>query len=125
MEKFKRIVQKTSERLYEDERLRSNLTDREAEWVLDWASKVIETRINAATDELTASQIAQNESERVREFLTMLNGFAKQSNSPSLVDSVLALQPKLAQGRDFSREETFYLLAALANAVWQIRTVEE
>ncbi len=53
-----RIAEKVSEGLYEDERLRSNLTDSEAEIVYKWASDWITAQVDAAADESAANETA-------------------------------------------------------------------
>src|SRR5574341_946037 len=121
MGQFAKIVQNASAALLEDERLRSNMTDGEAKIVMDWALGWIESRVNAAPDETNAKQVAQRELTHVREMCAALNGLAKQSGVPDLFDAVRGLNASLTRGRDFSREELFYLLAALTNAAWQIR----
>ncbi len=122
MGQIDQVIESASEKLLEDERLRSNMTDRESKMVMDWALGWMETKINAARDETGAKRVAQRELSRVRGMLSVINGLAKQSAVPVLSDSVHALEPALKRGRDFTREEVFYLLIALANAAWRART---
>ena len=117
-----RIAESATEALYEDERLRSNLTDTEANVVLKWASDWLTAQVSAASDATAAQQIAQNETARLRPFLTALNALGKQGPELDLAKAVAATAPGLGD-TTFTREEILTLLITLAGAAWQLRKV--
>jgi hypothetical protein len=124
MGQFDKIVQSASESLLDDERLRSNLTDSEAKTVLDWALTWLETQINAARDEVSAKQIAQNELARLHQTLSVINALAKKPGPPRLSDAVAAIDASLKGSKAFTREEIFTLLTALTSAAWKMRAAK-
>jgi hypothetical protein len=115
-----RVAESVSEALYEDERLRSNLTDEQANLVLKWASNWLTEQISKARDEAAAQKIAQVESARVRSALAALNALSKKSGDITLCDGITALEPVLCGDRAFNREEVLTLLTALTSAAWQL-----
>lgn len=134
-----RIAESAAESLYEDERLRSNLTDREASIVLKWATDWLSESVNALGDDALAQSVAQSEIARVRTALVAFNALGKQSNAPRLgaafnaarealsgtphlASAVRVLEPMLASGQPFTREEIFSLLTTLVRAAWQLRS---
>lgn len=121
MAQFDKIAQSAAESLYEDERLRSNMTDGEAKVVLDWALGWISSQVNAGRDEASAKQIAQSELARVRQTVNAINALAKQPSPLRLSDAIAALDASLPSNRAFSREEIFSLLTVLTSATWQMR----
>jgi hypothetical protein len=121
MAQFDKIAQSAAESLYEDERLRSNMTDGEAKVVLDWALGWISSQVNAGRDEASAKQIAQSELARVRQTVNAINALAKQPGPLRLSDAIAALDASLPSNRAFSREEIFSLLTVLTSATWQMR----
>jgi hypothetical protein len=125
MAKYDQVVRNASESLLEDERLRSNLTDREAKIVLeDWALEWLETRINTARSEASAKQIAKNELARVRAVVSAINALAKKPGALRLAESVGALEESLRASPAYTREEIFALLAALTSAAWKLRATK-
>ena len=121
MAKFDKIISSTVEKLYADERLRSNLVDAEASSILGWGASWIETQITGARDEKAAQQIAQSELARVRAAIGALNALAKNPGAPCLGDAVAALDASLKGGKPFTRDETWQLLVALTSAAWKLR----
>ncbi len=115
-----RVAESASEALYEDERLRSNLTDSEANVVLTWATDWLTEQVNAASDATKAQQIAQREAARVRAALSAFNALGKQGTSLNLAEALAAVAPVLESDPPFTREEIFTLLTALTSAAWQL-----
>ncbi len=116
-----RAAETAAEALYEDERLRSNLADGEANIVLKWATDWITEHVNAASDDATAQKIAQSEVARVRAALSTFNALGKQTADLRLAPAVSTLEPVLRGNRPLTREEIFSLLTALTTAAWQLR----
>jgi transposase-like protein len=73
MSTFESIVQRAAEQLMENERLRSNLTDDEANTLLDWAIEWLESQVDKSPDEVTARQAAQAEVARLRPAMQEIN----------------------------------------------------
>ncbi len=117
-----RIAEKASESLYEDEALRSNLTDHEAQLVLKWATDWIAGRVSAAQDEASAERIVAAETARVRAALKVLNSLGKGKGATSLVRMISALEPVLNSGQPFSREEVLALATDFATFAWTLRS---
>lgn len=97
MGQFDSIIQRTVEKLYEDERLRSHLTDDEAKTVLGWAEQWLTTQISSAHDSNAATQIAQNEFARVRQAVSAMNTLAAKPGALNLADAVSAINPLAAK----------------------------
>ena len=125
MPQFDGIIQNAVEKLYEDERLRSNLIDSEAKVVLDWASGWVADRVRAARDETAAKQIVQGELARVRQAATALNALAKKPGALRLADAVAALEPSMQAQGAMSREQVLKLATELASAMWTLRAHSE
>ncbi len=115
-----RIAESATESLYEDERLRSNLTDREADVVLKWAADWLTAQVSAASDVTAAQQIAQRETVRLRALLAAFNALGKQGPELNLATAVAAIEPRLVDAIPFTREEIFTLLTALTGTAWQL-----
>ncbi len=116
-----RAVERASESLYEDERLRSNLTDAEAEVILTWATDWLADRASAARDEAGAQRIVQAETPRVRAALAAMNDAVAGSSAPTLAQAIAMLEPTLTGDKPFTREELLTLLSSLAGAAWKAR----
>jgi hypothetical protein len=82
MSKFKSVVQGAAERLLEDEGLRSNLTDDEANILINWAIEWLESRVDPARDQAAARQAAQAEIGRLRPALQEINRRLAASETP-------------------------------------------
>jgi hypothetical protein len=121
MAPYEKIVQRATESLYADERLRSNLTDDEAKVVLGWAAGRIADQINFAPDGTSATQIARDESTRVRQVLTALNTLAKKPGALRFADAMAALEPVIQVRQAMPREQILKLATELASAVWTLR----
>jgi len=118
---FENVIQRAAEKLYEDERLRSNLTDSEAKVVLDWATGWINERVSAARDEASAKQIAQGELGRVRQTVSAMNALAAKPGTLRLADAIATLDAALSAKQAYTREEVFALITALTSAAWKLR----
>jgi hypothetical protein len=92
---FEKTIQRTTEPLYEDEQLRSNLADDEARVVLDWAARWIEEQVGLAKDETSARQVAQRALARVRPVINAINALAAQPGEFRLSNAVAAIEPAL------------------------------
>ncbi len=73
MGRFSSIAQSAAEQLLEDGELRSNLTDDEANILIDWAIKWLEGQVDKAPDEAAARQMAKDERGRLRKALQEVN----------------------------------------------------
>ena len=116
-----RVAERASENLYEDESLRSNLTDEQAEIVLRWASDWISESAGAAKDDAAAAQIVAKESARVRAVIKALNKLAA-GPTPTLAKAVDTLGAGLAGGKPFALEEVLTLSTTIATAAWKLRS---
>ncbi len=122
MPQFDKIIQNTAEKLYEDERLRSNLTDGEAKIVLDWAAGWITAQVSAARDETAAKQVAQTELARVQQTTTALNALAAKDATPRLADALAAIDAGSVQASaTLTREQVLALATTLATSLWTLR----
>ncbi len=121
MPQFDKIVQNAVEKLYEDERLRSNLTDGEAKIVLDWAAGWLADQANAARDETSARQIVQNELARVRQTANALNALAAKDATPRLADAIAAVDGGVQPSATLTREQVLSLATTVARALWSLR----
>jgi transposase-like protein len=81
---FESIVQRAAEQLMENERLRSNLTDDEANTLLDWAIEWLESQVDKSPDEATARQAAQAEVARLRPAMQEINRQLAAGKTPSV-----------------------------------------
>ncbi len=116
-----RIAENAVESLYGDERLRSNLTDAEANIVLKWATDWLAEHVSAASDDATAEKVAKTETARVRSAVSALNALGKQTADLKFAPAVSTLEPILRGSKPFTREEIFSLLTALTSAAWNLR----
>ncbi len=114
------ILRQAVESLMEDERLRSNLTDQEAEVVLNWASSWLEKRILSASEE-KVEEVASKEKKRVRNLLISLNNLLLYSHSPTLSMAVGLVEKHLNEGVPFSTKEILELITELAGIIWERR----
>jgi len=100
--KYKKIVQGVAERLMEDERLRANLSDDEANLVINWAVGWLESQVAQASDEASARQVAQAEAARLRPAMLKINdtlpsGAGAFSAGKSDPDRQAAIKRQIAQ----------------------------
>ncbi len=110
-----RIAERASESLYEDEKLRSNLTDTQAETVLGWASDWLDKQVNAAPNDAAAQKIAQTQGQKVRKIVSALNSLARNGDFTT-DQGMTALEPLLKRDKSFSRDELVSLLDKLTNS---------
>ena len=86
---FDSVIQSAAERLLEDEVLRSNLTDDEANVLFNWAIEWLEGRVSQSRDEAAARQAAQVEMARLRPALREINRQLAAGETPD-VDTLLS-----------------------------------
>lgn len=122
MEPFAQTIQRTAERLYEDEKLRANLQDDEAKIVLGWAEDWLAAKISAAGDENQAKQIAQDEWTRVRQAVTTINTLAAKPGALKLSDMVATFEPPMQAMSASSRAQMFQMLTGVISALWRAQT---
>ncbi len=84
MGKFESVVQRAAEQLVENEGLRSNLTDDEANTLLDWAIEWLESQVEKSPDEAAARQAAQAEVGRLRPALQEINRQLAAGKTPTV-----------------------------------------
>ncbi len=109
-----RIAERASESLYEDEKLRSNLTDAQAETVLNWASDWLATQVCAASNDAAAQKIAQARVQQVRKIVSAVNALAGKGTFTQ-EQGMAALEPLVKRDKTYSRDELLSLLGKLAN----------
>jgi hypothetical protein len=80
---YEKVVQGAAEKLLEDERLRANLDDEEANLLVNWAIEWLEGSVTKARDEATARQIAQKEATRLRPAMQKINDTLSESKTSS------------------------------------------
>ncbi len=114
------ILRLAVESLMEDERLRSNLTDYEAEVVMNWANNWLERKILSVPEE-KVEEVARKEKERVRNLLISLNNMLLYSRSPTLSMAVGLVEKHLNEGVPFSTKEILELVTELAGIIWERR----
>jgi hypothetical protein len=119
MELVEAIIQRTVEKLYEDEHLRSNLNDDEAKVVLGWAEDWLTAQIGAAEDENRARQIAQNEWARVRHAVSTMNALAAQPGALRLSEAVAAFEPQMQGTATWPRTTVLQLLTEFITTLWR------
>ena len=90
MNKYENIVQGAVERLLEDERLRSSLSDDEANLLVNWAIRWLEQRVSTARDEVAARQIVQTEIARLRPCMSKVNDLLADDRAPTLAHAAKA-----------------------------------
>lgn len=119
MEPFEKTIRRVSERLYEDEKLRANLADDEAQVVLGWAEEWLTNKIGAATDENQAQQIAQDELTRVRQAVTTINALAAKPGALKLSEVVAAFEPQMQAMTATPRAQVFKMLTQVISVMWR------
>lgn len=114
------VAQPAAENLYEDERLRSNLSDSEASIVLNWAVQWIQGRLKEIVNDKTAAVVLQNETKRVRQAIASFNELAQKPGMIKLADAVNVLEPPL-QAQSLDRDQVFRLLTEMTSITWKLR----
>lgn len=116
MAQFDRLVQGASERLYGDERLRSNLTDKEANTVLGWAAEWIGKQVAALSDEDAAKHVAESELDRVRRAVAALNDLAGGGAAVRMDEAMRAVAASAKAESALTPEQVLQLASKLATA---------
>jgi hypothetical protein len=91
MSTFENVIQSAAEKLMEDERLRANLTDDEANILVNWALEWLEGCVTKARDEAAARQAAQAEISRLRPAMQKISDLLVSDKAPALPAAVKAL----------------------------------
>jgi hypothetical protein len=89
--KFEKTVQNAAEKLMEDERLRSNLDDSEANLLVNWAIGWVRQRVSVSGDQAAAQQVQQAELARLRPTMSSINALLADGKTPNLVSATQAL----------------------------------
>jgi hypothetical protein len=85
MSTYEKLVQSAAEKLMEDERLRTNLADDEAQLLVNWAIAWLQDHIARARDESAARQVAQAETTRLRSAMQRINDVLAEGKTPALI----------------------------------------
>ena len=110
-----KTIESAAESLYGDERLRSNLTDKEAKVILDWAVRQMEARAKAMSADANAPKmISPAEFDRVREVVMAINAAARKPDHRPLAQLVAEIVPTLTDSKVLTREEVNSLVKVLA-----------
>ncbi len=112
---FDNIAEKAVEQLYEDESLRSNLTDDQAAKVAEWTAKWARGRLDAAADEPDARQIMKLALAQVRPVIKGVNAFAARGGKWNVSEVLAALEPVLKSNKELPPTQVAELIAALAS----------
>jgi len=108
---YDNVLQSVVEPLMEDERLRSNLQDEEAQITMEWAIHYLGAQINTARDAADAQQIGHRELARVRDVMLAINQRAQEN--PAAVPKILAtMRAALVQRQSPSPAQIEQMLSA-------------
>ncbi len=122
MAQFDQLLKPAVEKLYEDERLRSNLTDSEAKVILDWAANWLTKQASAAQDEASAKKVIESELARVRTSALALNTLAKKPGALTLAEAIAAVEPPgPASQLALPRDQLFALVTQWLSARWKLK----
>jgi len=113
-------LRKTIESIMEDERLRSNFTDHEAQVVLGWATHWLEKKILEAPEE-EVEEIATREKEKVKNLISSLNNMLLYTRLPTMALAMGLVEKHLTQGVPFSTREILEWITTLAELIWEKR----
>jgi hypothetical protein len=119
-DQLEKAIQSVVEGLYEDESLRSNMSDSESKIVLKWAATWIDSQLRSVADKVQVSQATQSELARIKGALKSFNALAARGGELHLADAISVFESPL-HVQSFQRDEIFRLLTALTSAVWEMR----
>ena len=119
-DQIEKTIQYAVESLYDDESLRSNMSDSESKIVLKWAASWIGSQLRSAADNAQASAVMQSELARVKGALKSFNALAARGGELRLADAISEFESPL-HAQSFQRDEIFKLLTVLTTAVWEMR----
>ncbi len=127
-----KTVESAAEGLYGDERLRSNLTDDEANLVLNWAVGWLEKRANVPAPGLamgsktpTAKRVSQASIDQVRQVVSSINGAARAPGTPRLDTTIPEILRPVVGDKPLTRQEVLKLLTVLAQTLWEMRAPQK
>ena len=115
MGKHEQVVQSAAEKLLEDERLRGNLTDDEANLLVNWAIERLESRVDRAQDETTARATAQAEVARLRPAMSKINALLAAGKTPTTADVAQALGLRASRATAHGRLDRKSLIQTLTS----------
>ena len=122
MAQFDQLLKSAMEKLYEDEQLRSNLTDSEAKVILDWAAHWVTQQVSAAQDEASAKKVIAREFARVRASAYALNTLAKKPGALTLAEAIAAVEPPgPSSAAALPRDQLFALVTQWLSARWKLQ----
>jgi hypothetical protein len=122
MSTFENIVQGAAEKLMEDERLRANLTDDEANVLINWAIEWLEGHMAKASNEAAARQAVQAEVNRLRPAMQKINDLLVGDQVPvwSAAIKALGLSPaQTAAGKALDRIALIRSLTEQLTQAWR------
>jgi hypothetical protein len=91
MGRYDGVVESAVEKILEDERLRGNLTDDEANLLVNWAVGWLENCVAGARDETAARAAALAEVARLRPAMSKINALLEAGKTPTAADVAQAL----------------------------------
>jgi hypothetical protein len=118
MSAYEKVVQGAAERLLEDEGLRSNLTDDEANILTNWAIEWLEGRVGKASNQAMARQAAQAEMERLRPALQEINNRLAAGETPDASVSSRLSSSEAVPGASPDRKTLIRSLIAQKVEAW-------
>lgn len=124
MGKYESVVQSAAEKLLEDERLRGNLTDDEANLLFNWAVEWLESRVDRAHDGTAARATAQAEAARLRLAISKINALLIAGKTPTAADVAPALglpTPKTTAQGVLDRKSLIQILTFQLAEEWSKR----
>lgn len=125
-----KTVESAAEGLFGDEWLRSNLTDDEANLVLNWAVGWLEKRATApapapglamGSKSPAAKRVSQANIDQVRQVISAINGIARAPGTPRLETAVPEVARPVVGDKPLTRAEVLKLLTVLTQALWEMR----
>jgi hypothetical protein len=122
MSTFENIIQGAAEKLMEDERLRANLTDDEANILVNWAIEWLEGRVAKASNEAVARQAVQAEVTRLRPAMQKISDLLVGDQAPALPAAAKAIglpSPKVAASKMLNRQALIRSLTAQLAEAWR------
>lgn len=91
MIRFENKIEMSLQQLLEDERLRSNLIDAEANLLFDWATTRLTTSVSLIADETVGIDALQAETRRVRSAFRSINDLFDGDHIPTPQSALTAL----------------------------------
>lgn len=133
---IRRLEQKAAERLLEDERLRSNLTDEQAKTLLDWGLAQLSLKVSklgpaALQSEDLAKAAVEDATQRIQKTMTAINDLVGERRDITVKELTFRLRQLVAPARldqeirrlarasgNLSDDEFLVQLTALVSQAW-------